>query len=445
MKYILCIDNPFKVILICSLMVLEKNIVVLSGDCSGPEIMNEALKVLTAVEEKYGHKFNCTSAEYGAGAYFGESKNCYPVDTRKKCIEADAVLKGPIGLDRDGMRALQAKGIKLENEAILPLRGDLDTYCCFRPVYLPASCASFSPLRPEVIGDGLDIMMMRELVGGVYFGDKIEAVEKGVIVRNKATDIGDYTFEQVERFARACFNEAKTRVSRFGNSLPMTNVSKPNVLATGRLWDAVFRTVKENYPDVKFEEGIVDAVAYDLVKNPKKFNGVMALENLQGDILTDQAGGIIGSLGLMPSACINPESGKAYYEPSHGSAPDIAKKNKANPYAMIGCIAFMLDKSFGLKEESQLVWDSMIKVFSQGYMTGELVRKLDGVSSNARAEDDLKRLYAAFRAVDPAITAERVKSLILASNRSYDESLEKKVVSTSEFGDLVVNNILGKK
>jgi len=428
-------------------MVVHKTITVLQSDCSGPEIMAEALKTLQAVAQKYGHRFDLVDADYGAGAY-SRIGNCYPAETKKKCLDTDATLKGPIGLDRDGMRKLQAAGIKLENAAILPLRGDLDTYCCYRPVYLPASCASFSPLRPEVIGAGIDIMMMRELVGGVYFGDKIEAVDKGVITRGKATDICDYTVAQVERFAHACFREAQTRQSKFNKNRAMTNVSKPNVLATGRLWDAVFRNVKEQYTDVSFEEGIVDAVAYDLVKTPGKFAGVMALENLQGDILTDQAAGIIGSLGLMPSACMNPETGRAYYEPSHGSAPDIAGQNKANPYAMIGCIAFMLDKSFGLKRESQDVWNALTNVFAQRYMTRELVRTLNQAQRDARNRDDMNRLMPAFlelaRRTNPNIvpTSAEVLSFIDGAHTQYDTNLESRVVSTSRFGDLVVENIL---
>ena len=285
-------------------------------------------------------------------------------------------------------------------------------------------------------------MMMRELVGGVYFGDKIEDVEGGVIVRQKATDICDYSVAQVERFAHACFREARDRQSKFNKNRAMTNVSKPNVLATGRLWDAVFRNVREQYPDVAFEEGIVDAVAFDLVKDPGKFASVMALENLQGDILTDQAGGIIGSLGLMPSACVTPETGRAYYEPSHGSAPDIAGQNKANPYSMIGCVAFMLDKSFGLKEESQVVWDALTNVFAKGYMTGELARKLSEAQKDARINDDFRRLYSAFQALRPQITELEARIFIREANRKHDEGLAARVVSTSQFGDSVVQNIL---
>jgi len=372
---------------------VSKSITVLRGDGIGPEIMKEGLKALDAISIKYGHQFHLTEGKFGAGSYF-EVGNCYPTETKDQCLSADAVLKGPVGLNRDGMRALQEKGIKLENAAILPLRGDLDTYCCYRPVFLPKSCADFSSLKPEVIGEGIDIMMMRELVGGLYFGAKVEAVKGGVIIGEKASDPCDYTVAQIERFAHACFREAQQQ------GCQLTNVSKPNVLATGRLWDAVFRKVKSQYASVPFNEGIVDDVAFKLAKNPRQFNGVMALENMQGDILTDLGGGIIGSLGLMPSACVNPETGRAYYEPSHGSAPDIAGKNIANPYSMIGCIAFMLDKSFGLKQESQEIWAALTGVFAQGFRTQELA------TSSTPLE---------------------------------------KIISTSQFGDLVVKNILADK
>ncbi len=372
-------------------MAVSKNIVVLPGDCSGPEIMAEARKVLGAISEKYGHKFNFTEMPFGARAYkeLGEG---YPDRTSDACLDSDAVLKGPVGLDLKSMDELQARGFKLEVETILPLRADLDTYTCFRPVRLPGSLADFSPLRPEIVGDGIEIMMMRELVGGIYFGTKVEGVEKGQIVRSSASDSCEYSYAQVERFARASFREARERKSM------LWNIHKKNVLATSRFWNAVFTNVAQEFPDVNMKEQLVDSLAYDLCTNPRKYNGVMALENMMGDIITDQAAGIIGSLGLMPSACINPETGKAYYEPSHGSAPDIAGQNKANPYAMIGSAAFMLEKSFGLKQEAQDVWNAMNGVFGQGYRTTELARK---------------------------------------------STLAEKIVSTSQFGDLVVKNILG--
>lgn len=373
-------------------MAVDKNIVVLPGDCSGPEIMNEALKVLNAVSTKYGHKFNMIEMPFGAKAYqeLGEG---YPDRTSDACLGADAVLKGPVGLSLEGMKELQRKGFRLEVETILPLRADLDTYLCFRPVRLPGKLQDFSPLRPELIGEGLDIMMLRELKGGIYFGEKKEGYEKGQFVADSSSEVCEYTRNQVERFARASFKEARERKET------LWNIHKANVLATSRFWNAIFSEVGKEFPDVTMKEELVDALAAKLCTNPRGYNGVMALENMMGDIITDQAGGIIGSLGLMPSACINPETGKAYYEPSHGSAPDIAGQNKANPYAMIGSAAFMLEKSFGLYKEGKDVWDAMDSVFAEGFKTSELARK---------------------------------------------STLAEKVISTSQFGDLVVKNILGK-
>lgn len=370
----------------------KRTIVVLEGDGIGPEIMREGLKVLAAISQKYGHKFKLIKSPYGAQAYF-DNGDCYPPQTKYLCQDvADAVLKGPIGLGLEGTKRLNAAGVKLENDALLPLRADLDTYACYRPVVLPRSCADFSPLKSEVIGEGIDILMLRELVGGIYFGRKVEGFEKGQFTREDSSDDCSYTFEQVRRFAHVCFKEAKKRNSR------LVNVQKPNILATGRFWNAVFEDMsKKEYPDVYYSSMIVDNVAYQLMVNPRQFNGVMALENMQGDILTDQAGGILGSLGLMPSACLNPETGKGYYEPSHGSAPDIAGKNTANPYSMIGSVALMLGKSFGLEREEQAIWASLTQVFSKGYRTRELVKSTT--------------------------------------------SLEK-VVTTSQFGDLIVENIL---
>ena len=356
---------------------VEKNIAILEGDGIGPEIMREGLKVLDAVSSKYGHKFNLVYASFGAQACFDEG-HPFPERTRILCDETDSVLKGPIGVGPEETKILNAAGIKLENDALLPLRAQLDTFANYRPVYLPKSIVEFSPLKPEIVGEGIDILMMRELVGGIYFGEKVEGVELGQFTRDNASDECRYDRAQVERFAHVCFQEARKKESK------LTNVQKPNILATGRFWNAIFegtkdtdgstleKGIKDQYPDVPYNSMIVDNVAYQLVVNPTQFNGVMALENMQGDILTDQAGGLLGSLGLMPSACFNPETGKGYFEPAHGSAPTIAGQNVANPYSMIGSVAFMLDKSFGLEQEAKNVWDALIRVFAKGYKTREL-------------------------------------------------------------------------
>jgi len=418
----------------------KRNIVVLEGDGIGPEIMHSGLIVLDAIAKKYEQDFNLESFPFGAKAFF-DYGSCYPDAIKKAVMNADAVLKGPVGLDSAGRAKLQTQLLEkgmgtVEQATVLALRGDLGTSICYRPVYLPKELAFFSPLRPEIIGGGINILMMRELLGGIYFGEKTEGIGKDGKILDYSRDDCTYTRRQVDQFAHACFKEAKER------GIKLTNIHKDNVKATGRFWKAIFNEVGKKNPDLKLEDCLVDSFATFLCTKPTSFNGVVALENMEGDILTDQAGGIIGSLGLMPSACVNSETGQAYYEPSHGSAPDIAGKGSANPYSMIGSVAFMLEKSFGLKKESQIVWKALSSVFAQGHMTRELVRKLTEEQEQTRAEDDMRRLYTAFHTLDPTITPERARGLILYSNRKYDEDLEKKVVSTKEFTDLVVKNIL---
>lgn len=338
---------------------MQKIIAVLAGDGIGPEIMTEALKVLKAVEEKHGHQFTLEFAPFGAGAYFSEGSP-FPDKTKAVCDRADVILKGPVGLAVERMNEIPQEH-RPEVGAILPLRKRYDTYANFRPVRLPKALAGFSPLKPEMIGEGIDILMIRELVGGIYFGKKTEGVATGM---QYAEDECIYTDAQVRRVAIVAFDEARKRQCK------MINIHKANVLATSRFWNAVVEDVAKTYPDVPYQSVLVDNAAYQLVIKPGMFNGVCLLENMMGDILTDQAGGVIGSLGLMPSACIGPL--KSYVEPAHGSAPDIAGQNIANPYSMIGSVALMFDKCLNLPEEAKEIWDALFAVFERGYTTSEL-------------------------------------------------------------------------
>ncbi|MBI4976384.1 MAG: 3-isopropylmalate dehydrogenase [Spirochaetes bacterium] len=338
---------------------MTKNIAVLTGDGIGPEIMAEALKVLHAVGKKYGHIFNCEEAPFGASAYFSHG-NPFPKEAQDVCDRADAIMKGPVGLAVNEMNRIPQE-MRPEIGAILPLRKRYNTFANYRPVRLPASLASLSPLKPEIIGKGIDILMIRELVGGLYFGDKVEGTATGM---KYSSDELIYTADEVRDIARVAFNEARK------GKVKLTNVHKANVLATSRFWNAIVDTVRAEYTDVVYESVLVDNAAYQLVKNPAQYNGVMLFENMQGDILTDQAGGILGSLGLMPSACVGPA--KTYVEPAHGSAPDIAGKNIANPYSMIGSVALMLEKAFGLDREANAVWNALTRVLTDGYRTVEL-------------------------------------------------------------------------
>jgi len=338
---------------------MQKIIAVLEGDGIGPEIMREALKVLKVVEEKHGHQFTLEFAPFGAGAYFSEGSP-FPEKTKAVCDRADVILKGPVGLAVERMNEIPQEH-RPEVGAILPLRKRYDTYANFRPVRLPKALAGFSPLKPEMIGEGIDILMIRELVGGIYFGKKTEGPATGM---QYAEDECIYTDAQVRRVAIVAFDEARKRKCK------MINIHKANVLATSRFWNAVVEDVAKLYPDVPYQSVLVDNAAYQLVIKPGMFNGVCLLENMMGDILTDQAGGVIGSLGLMPSACIGPV--KSYVEPAHGSAPDIAGQNIANPYSMIGSVALMFDKCLNLPVEAKEIWDALFAVFERGYTTSEL-------------------------------------------------------------------------
>jgi 3-isopropylmalate dehydrogenase len=338
---------------------MKKTIAVLEGDGIGPEIVREALKVLTCIETVYGHAFTMVPAPFGAGAYFTEGSP-FPETTRRICDEADVIIKGPVGLSLDKMNTIPQEH-RPEIGAILPLRKRYDTFANFRPVRLPASLASFSPLKPEVLGDGVDILMIRELVGGIYFGEKTEGAATGMTY---ARDDCTYTADQVKRVAHMAFGEARRRKSG------LINIHKANVLATSRFWNDIVEDVSRIYEDVPYRSMLVDNAAFQLVVDPCQFNGVVLIENMQGDILTDQAGGIIGSLGLMPSACVGPQ--KSYVEPAHGSAPDIAGKNIANPYSMIGSVALLLDRCLDLHEEAQRVWEALFAVYGQGFVTKDL-------------------------------------------------------------------------
>jgi len=335
------------------------NIALLEGDGIGPEIMAEAVKVLELVGRRQQVEFQLLPAPFGASAYFSEGQS-FPEKTRKICDEADAILKGPIGLSHEDTKKIPVDE-QPERGALLPLRRRYDTFANFRPVYLPKSIAHFSPLKAEIIGAGIDFIIIRELVGGLYFGKK----ERGVNADGKryVTESLEYDEDQIARIARVGFETAQKRKK------VLHNIHKSNVLKSSVLWNEVLGEVAADFPDVEVRHILVDAAATYLCLNPGQFD-VMVMENMFGDILSDLGGGILGSLGLMPSACMGPD--KAYYEPSHGSAPDIAGQGTANPYSMIGSVAMMLEMSCGMPEEAARVWHAMQSVFAAGFSTPDL-------------------------------------------------------------------------
>lgn len=334
-------------------------IALLAGDGIGPEIMAEAIKIFKVVEERNDLTFDLRAAPFGAQAYF-DCGHPFPDETKAICDAADAIIKGPIGLSHEESQKIPVD-MQPERGALLPLRRRYNTFANFRPVSLPASLGHFSPLKPEVIGDGIDLIMVRELVGGLYFGAKEVGVNEAGLRYVRETL--EYDEEQIRRIMHEALKLA------MGRKKVLHNIHKSNVLKSSVLWNEVLEEVAVEYPEVEIKHILVDAAATLLCLNPGQFD-VMVMENMFGDILSDQGGGILGSLGLMPSACKGPE--KSYYEPSHGSAPDIAGQNIANPYSMIGSVAMMLENSFGMVEESKNVWRAMQSVFADGYSTPDL-------------------------------------------------------------------------
>lgn len=339
----------------------QYKIALLAGDGIGEEIMAEAVKILELVGSRNADvAFEMVPAPFGASAWFSHG-SCWPAETEKLCDSADAILKGTIGLSH-----AESKKIPPEESAekgLLAMRGRYDTFANFRPVYLPGSLAHFSPLRPEIIGDGIDIMIIRELVGGLYFGRKESGVNDAGL--RYAREELEYDENQIRRIIEVAFRTAMKRRRK------LHSVHKSNVLKSSVLWTEIVDEVAPDFPEVEVHHVLVDAAATYLCLKPTEFD-VMVMENLFGDILSDQGGGLLGSLGLMPSACIGPE--KSYYEPSHGSAPDIAGKNIANPYSMIGSVAMMLEMSFGMEKEARNLWQAMQQVFADGFSTPDLSR-----------------------------------------------------------------------
>ncbi len=345
----------------------EYQIALLAGDGIGEEIMTEAVKVLEFVQNHHPVQFKLTSAPFGASAWF-ESGSAFPQQTIDICDQADAILKGTIGLSHE-----ESKKIPIDEQpergALLPLRKRYDTYANFRPVVLPASLNHFSPLKAEIIGEGIDFIIIRELVGGLYFGKKEMGVNAQGLRYVKETL--EYDENQIGRILDIAFRTAMRRKKI------LHSIHKSNVLKSSVLWNEILDEISRDYPEVSVHHVLVDAAATYLCIDPSRFD-VMVMENMFGDILSDQGGGILGSLGLMPSACIGPE--KSYYEPSHGSAPDIAGKNIANPYSMIGSVAMMLEMSFDMTDVAQRIWLAMQTVLAAGYSTADLSKSDTGVT-----------------------------------------------------------------
>ncbi|MDD4752125.1 MAG: 3-isopropylmalate dehydrogenase [Desulfitobacteriaceae bacterium] len=330
-------------------------IAVLPGDGIGQEIIPQAVKVLKKVGEKYDLEFNFTEAPVG-GAAIDIAGVPLPEDTMKLCQESEAILLGAIGGPKWDQLPTH---IRPEAAALLPLRKRLGLYANIRPVALYPELVAASTLKEEVIA-GTDMVVIRELTGGLYFGEKRrEKTETGEL----ALDTLIYTTEEIERIVRLAFETAKGRRNK------VTSVDKANVLESGRLWRETVMKIAPDYPEVELDHMYVDNCAMQLVRSPKQFD-VIVTENTFGDILTDQASMISGSIGMLASASIGGKVG--LYEPSHGSAPDIAGQNKANPLATILSGAMMLEYSFHRLEAAQEIKEAVAKVLKKGYRTADL-------------------------------------------------------------------------
>eukprot|EP00472_Partenskyella_glossopodia_P007252 CAMPEP_0197526096 /NCGR_PEP_ID=MMETSP1318-20131121/16361_1 /TAXON_ID=552666 /ORGANISM="Partenskyella glossopodia, Strain RCC365" /LENGTH=369 /DNA_ID=CAMNT_0043080099 /DNA_START=88 /DNA_END=1197 /DNA_ORIENTATION=- len=332
-----------------------KKIAVLPGDGLGPDVMAEALKVLSAVSAKSGVEFATSEYPIG-GAGWDACGDHFPAETKKGCEGADAILFGSVG----GPVAEQntPKWANSEKNSLLGLRKTFDLAVNLRPAMVFPMLASISPLRADIIERGVDLLVVRELVGGVYFG---EHITDGDFAR----DIMDYTADQIQRPMKFAFEAAKLRQKK------VTVVDKANVLDTSRLWRRVAEEMHAEYPDIELEYMYIDNAVMQIIKNPSHFD-VIATENMFGDILSDAASVLPGSLGLMPSASLGGK-GISMYEPIGGSAPELAGLDVANPIAQILSTALMLRYSFGMESEAKMVEDAVTQVLSEGLRCGDIV------------------------------------------------------------------------
>ena len=336
---------------------MKYNIAVIPGDGIGPEVINEAIKVLDAVGGKYGHEFNYTQVLAG-GAAIDAAGECLPQETIDIAKKSDAVLLGAVG----GPKWDSLPGDKRPERALLGIRKELGLFANLRPAIMFDELKDACPIRPEKVEGGLDLLVVRELTGGIYFGER---GYKDTNMGKAAYDIEQYSEGEVKRIAEVAFDMAMKRNKK------VTSVDKANVLESSRLWRKTVAEVAKEFPEVELENFYVDNTAMQLVYNPKQFD-VIVTSNIFGDILSDEASMITGSLGMLPSASLA-EGNFGMYEPVHGSAPDIAGTGKANPMATILSAAMMLKYTFGLSDEADAIESAVKKTLAAGYRTPDIM------------------------------------------------------------------------
>lgn len=340
---------------------MEYRIGSISGDGIGPEIVREARKVLDRVAGKFGHEFKYTDILLG-----GASIDATGVPLTEEAVlqakNCDCVLMGSIGGNTTTSPWYKLAPNLRPEAGLLSLRKSLNLFANLRPAVLYEELAGACPLKQEIIGDGFDMLIMRELTGGLYFGERKTIEENG---KKKAIDTLTYSEDEIRRIAIKAFDIAEKRRKK------VTSVDKANVLDSSRLWRQVVTEVAENYPDVELTHMLVDNCAMQLVKDPAQFD-VILTENMFGDILSDEASMVTGSIGMLASASLN-DTKFGLYEPSHGSAPDIAGQDKANPIATILSAAMMLRFSLDLEKEADAIENAVQDVLSAGYRTGDIM------------------------------------------------------------------------
>ena len=340
---------------------MQYRIALIRGDGIGPEVVDQAVGVLNTVAEKYGHTIEYVDVLLGGCAIDAVGKS-YPDGTAERCRECDAVLLGAVGGPQWGPdRPTEQR----PETALLAIRKDLGLYANLRPATLRPAMADSSPLRKETAEKGIDLMMVRELTGGVYFGkrDRYETEDRGT----ECTDLMAYSEKEIERVGRRAFELARLRRGK------VSSVDKANVLETSRLWRSVMHRLAGEYPDVTYEDVLVDNCAMQIVRDPSQFD-VLVTENMFGDILSDEASMVTGSIGLLPSASIG-DSAPGLYEPIHGSAPDIAGQDKANPIATILSVAMMFRYSFQRPEEANAIERAVDMVLADGWRTADIAKQ----------------------------------------------------------------------
>ena len=355
---------------------MNYNIALLKGDGIGPEIVDSAVRVLEEIGKKYGHKFNFTPYLIG-GCAIDATGEPLPKETVEGCLASDSVLLGAVG----GPKWDTLPGNMRPEKALLGIRAAMELFTNLRPAKLYPALKGDCPLREDIVANGFDIMIVRELTGGIYFGER--GMREGKY-GEEAYDTECYSRMEIERICKVAYEAAQKRNKR------LISIDKANVLDSSRLWRKIVHEMESQYPDVTCTDMLVDNAAMQLVRNPAQFD-VIVTTNMFGDILSDEASQITGSIGMLPSASLG-YTKRGLYEPIHGSAPDIAGKNIANPIATILSAAMMLLYSFDLKAESDAIVNAVDKVLEAGYRTADLAHGAPSLSTTEITDKIIENL-----------------------------------------------------